>query len=154
MSMERTFIAIKPDGVQRGLVGEVLRRFESRGMKIVALKLMRISPKLAEEHYAEHKGKDFYDRLMRYVTSGPVVAAVIECPGAIDMVRKMVGATVPAEAAPGTIRGDFGLELPLNIVHASDSPASAEREIKLYFTPEEILSYDLDAGKWIHSFDG
>ncbi len=144
---------IKPDGVQRCLIGEILQRFEKRGMKITAMKLIRISREMAERHYAEHEGKKFYPRLLSYITSGPVVIAVVEGLYAVQQVRKMVGSTVPSEAEPGTIRHEYGQELPLNIIHASDSPESAEREIGLYFDEHEILSYELDIQKWILGFD-
>lgn len=153
MKIDRTFIIIKPDGVQRGLIGEVLRRFERRGMKIVALKMIKITEEMAEKHYHEHAGKKFYARLLRYITSGPVVVAVIEGLDAVQQVRKMVGSTLPSEAAVGTIRADYGQELPLNIIHASDSSASADRETKLYFSPKEILTYELDLEKWVLSFE-
>ena len=151
MKIERTFVMIKPDGVQRGLVGEVLGRFEKRGMKIVAMKLITISRELAEKHYAEHVGKDFYPPLLKYITEGPVVVTVIEGLDAIQQIRKMVGATQPYEAAVGTIRGDFAQDLPMNIIHASDSPESADREIGLYFNENEIHNYDLDSHKWVFS---
>ena len=153
MKIDRTFIIVKPDGVQRGLIGEVLSRFERRGMKIVAMKMMNITEEMAEKHYHEHVGKKFYPRLLRYITSGPVVVAVIEGLDAVQQVRKMVGSTLPSEAAIGTIRADYGQELPLNIIHASDSSASADRETKLYFNQKEILSYELDMEKWILSFE-
>ena len=154
MKTERTFVMIKPDGVQRGLVGEVLGRFEKRSMKIVAMKLITISSELAEKHYAEHIGKDFYPSLLEYITAGPVVVTVIEGLDAIQQVRKMVGATQPSKADVGTIRGDFAQDLPMNIIHASDSPASAEREIGLYFTENDIHPYDLDSHKWVFSASG
>ncbi|MCK4757598.1 MAG: nucleoside-diphosphate kinase, partial [Thermoplasmata archaeon] len=131
--MERTFVMIKPDGVQRCLVGQVIQKFERKGFKLIGLKLMTISPELAAEHYGEHVGKPFYDKLMTYITSGPVAAMVVEGKEAVSAVRTMVGKTNPLEAAPGTIRGDLGLETGRNLIHASDSLPSAEREISLFF---------------------
>ncbi len=148
--LERTFCLVKPDGVQRGLVGEIVRRFESRGLKLVGLKMVHISRQLAEEYYAEHKGKVFFPGLVDYVTSGPSVAMVWEGEGAVAVVRKMMGATDPANAEPGTIRADFGLTISRNVVHGSDSIASATRETALFFRPEEILAYDRAHDTWIH----
>lgn len=153
MQIDRTFIMLKPDAVQRGLIGEIIRRFEKRGMKIVAMKLIQIDEELAEKHYAEHTGKKFYPRLLRYITSGPVVVAVIEALDAVQQIRKISGSTLPTEAAVGTIRADYGQELPLNIIHSSDSIDSARREIKLYFKDHELLNYELDMTKWILSFE-
>jgi nucleoside-diphosphate kinase len=147
--MERTLVFIKPDGVQRGLVGEIILRLEKRGLRIVALKMLRMSEQLAETHYAEHKGKDFFDPLVRHVTSGPVVAMVLEGERAIELVRRMIGNTNPAEAQPGTIRGDLALTTRLNLVHASDSPASAEVEINRFFSSEEIVSSPRDIDRWV-----
>ena len=147
--MERTLVFIKPDGVQRGLVGEIILRLEKRGLRIVALKMLRMSEQLAETHYAEHKGKDFFDPLVRHVTSGPVVAMVLEGERAIELVRRMIGNTNPAEAQPGTIRGDLALTTRLNLVHASDSPASAEVEINRFFSSEEIVSSPRDVDRWV-----
>ncbi|MCX8172243.1 MAG: nucleoside-diphosphate kinase [Archaeoglobaceae archaeon] len=147
--MERTFVMVKPDGVQRGLIGEVISRLERKGLKIVAIKMLKIPKELAEEHYAEHRSKPFFPSLISYITSGPVVAMVVEGKDAVKVVRKLVGATNPVDAEPGTIRGDFALDLGRNIVHASDSIASAEREIKLFFK-EEILSYRRENDVWIY----
>ncbi|MFN3705506.1 MAG: nucleoside-diphosphate kinase [Thermoflexales bacterium] len=147
--MERTLIIIKPDGVQRSLVGEVIARFERRGLRIAGLKLMRISRALAEEHYAEHKGKPFYEGTVRYMTSAPVVVMVLEGPNAIQAARQTMGKTHPLEAAPGTIRGDFGLDIARNLVHGSDKPETAEREIALYFKPEELVSYQRVTDAWL-----
>lgn len=147
--MERTLVFIKPDGVQRGLVGEIILRLEKRGLRIVALKMLRMSEQLAELHYAEHKGKDFFDPLVRHVTSGPVVAMVLEGERAIELVRRMIGSTNPAEAQPGTIRGDLALTTRLNLVHASDSPASAEVEISRFFSLNEIVSSPRDIDRWL-----
>ena len=149
MTIEHTFIMIKPDGVQRGLIGKVLQQFEERAMKIVALKLISVSEALAKTHYAEHLGKDFYPRLMAYIQSGPVVVAVIEAPDAVAQVRKMVGSTNPANAEVGTIRQTWAQDIAFNIIHASDSLESAKREIGIYFRKEEIVSYGMDVHKWL-----
>ena len=135
---ERTFVAIKPDGVKRGFIGKIIERFENKGFKIVAMKLLQVTPELASKHYAEHQGKPFYNRLVHYITSGPSVALVIEGYEAIQSVRHIVGATDPQKADVGTIRADFAQVMEYNIIHASDSPESAAREIGLYFKPEEI----------------
>jgi nucleoside-diphosphate kinase len=148
--MEQTLIIIKPDGVQRGLIGEVLARFERRGLKLVGMKLMTIPRDLAERHYSVHQGKPFYAGLVDYITSGPVVVGVLEGPRAISVTRATVGATNPAEAAPGTIRGDFGLEIGFNMIHASDAPDSAVREVSLFFQETELASYTRDIDRWIH----
>ena len=136
--MERTFCMIKPDGVRRGLVGEIISRIERKGFKIVAMKLMRVSFDLAEEHYAEHKEKPFFRPLVSYITSGPVVAMVLEGPGAIKELRKMMGATNPADALPGTIRGDLAMTIDENIIHGSANAEDAAREIALFFKEEEL----------------
>jgi len=148
--VERTFVMIKPDGVQRGLVGEIISRLERKGLKIVAIKMLKIPMEMAEKHYEEHKNKLFFSSLISYITSGPVIAMVVEGKNAVKVVRKLVGATNPAEAEPGTIRGDFGLDLGRNVVHASDSIASAEREIRLFFRDEEILNYERDLDAWVY----
>ncbi len=140
-NLERTFVLVKPDGVRRGLVGEILGRFERKGLKIVALKQLRVAPELAQRHYAEHEGKAFYPALIQHITSGPVVAMALEGRSAIAVVRLLTGATNPRTAAPGTVRGDFGLGITPNLVHASDSSDSASRELALYFEPEEFLAY-------------
>jgi len=147
---ERTFTLLKPDAVQRGLVGEILQRFERRGLKIVAMKAMRVPKELAEAYYAEHKGKPFFDPLVRYVTSSPVVAMVLEGEGAVAVVRKMMGRTNSAEAEPGTVRGDYGLIIGRNLIHGSDSLASAKREIGLFFKPEELLEYTRIDEAWLY----
>ena len=139
MSIERTFAMVKPDGVRRGLVGDVVKRLESKGFRIVGMKLMQISRELAERHYGEHEGKPFYEGLVSFITSGPVVAMVVEGENAILEWRKMMGATNPEEAAPGTLRGDFALIIDENVVHGSDAPATAEREIGLFFERSELL---------------
>jgi nucleoside-diphosphate kinase len=147
--MERTLVIIKPDGVQRGLIGPILTRLERRGLRFAAMKLIQIAPELAARHYAIHKGKPFYDGLIGFITSGPVVVAVIEGNNAIDTVRKTMGATNPAQAEPGTIRADFGLEIGRNLVHGSDGPDTAAYEIPLFFTKDEILSYERAVDGWI-----
>jgi nucleoside-diphosphate kinase len=133
MAVESTLLIVKPDGVERGLVGEILRRAESKGLRIAEMRLMRIDRALAEEHYDEHRAKPFFDELVAFITSGPVVVARLEGEGAIGVWRTMMGPTDPAAAPPGTIRGDYGLIITQNIVHGSDSPASAERELRLFF---------------------
>ena len=148
--MERTFVMLKPDAVQRGLIGEIISRFEKKGLKIVAMKMLKVDKALAEEHYAEHREKPFFQSLVDYITSGPVVAMVVEGKNAIKIVRTLVGATNPAEALPGTIRGDYGLEVGRNVIHASDSPESAEREISLFFKPDEILEYKRIDEDWLY----
>lgn len=150
MAMERTLIIVKPEGVQRGLIGDVLARFEQRGLKFVGLKLIHITPELAEQHYGVHKGKPFYTGLVQHITSGPVVVGVVEGPKAISVVRTTMGVTNPAEAQPGTIRGDYALEIGFNIVHGSDGPETAKQEINLFFKPEELLDYTLAAQRWVH----
>ena len=146
--MERTFIIIKPDAVQRGLVGEVIARFERRGLKIVAMQFLQVSEELARRHYDEHEGKKFFAGLISYITSSPVVAMVVEGTGAIATVRATVGSTKPAEAAPGTIRADFGLEIGRNLVHASDGAETAAKEIALWFG-ENLVSWGRAADPWI-----
>ena len=147
--MERTLIIIKPDAVQRGLVGEIVTRFERRGLRIAAMKLIQIDKALAERHYAMHKGKPFFEPLIQYITSSPVVVMVLEGSDAIEIARRTMGATKPAEAAPGTIRADFGLEIGRNLVHGSDGPDTAAYEIPLFFDKDEILSYDRAIDPWI-----
>ena len=148
--VERTYLMVKPDGVQRGLCGEIVSRFERKGLKLVGMKLMVIPKETAENHYGEHKGKKFYDSLIAYITSGPVLAMVWEGENAVAICRNMMGKTNPAESAPGTIRGDFGMVTGLNIIHGSDSVESAEREIKIFFKPEELVSYDRTADRWTY----
>ncbi|HSR35297.1 MAG TPA: nucleoside-diphosphate kinase [Anaerolineae bacterium] len=147
--MERTLVIIKPDAVQRGLVGPVLTRLERRGLRFAAMKLMQITPELAARHYAVHKGKPFYEGLIEFITSGPVVVAVIEGPDAINIVRKTMGSTNPGQAEPGTIRADFALEIGLNLVHGSDGPDTAAYEVPLFFVDHEILSYERAVDAWI-----
>jgi len=139
LAEERTFIAIKPDGVQRGLIGEIITRFEKKGYKMLAMKLIQVSEKQAADHYAEHQGKPFYPRLVSYITSGPVLAMVVKGYGVVEGVRHLVGATNPMNADVGTIRADYAQMMEFNVVHASDSVASAEREIAIYFNEDEIL---------------
>lgn len=148
-SLDRTLIIVKPDGVQRGLVGEVLRRLEQRGLRIAALKLMQVDDETARRHYAEHEAKPFFPELVGFITSGPVVIAVLEGIQAPAVVRRTMGSTNPADSAPGTIRGDLALSLSKNVIHGSDSPESAEREIGVFFKPEEILSYTRSIDDWI-----
>ncbi len=148
--MQQTLVIVKPDGVQRGLVGKILARFEERGLKIVALKMVQVSHDLAEEHYAVHKGKFFYEGLVNYIGSSPVVAMVLEGHEAISVVRTMVGATRPWEAAAGTIRGDYALMGLRNLIHASDAPETAANEIALWFKPEELLSYTREVDRWVN----
>jgi nucleoside-diphosphate kinase len=148
--MERTLIIVKPEGVQRGLIGNVLARFEQRGLKLVGLKLIQITPELAEQHYGVHKGKPFYAGLVKHITSDPVVVGVIEGPKAISVVRTTMGATNAAEAIPGTIRADYGLEIGFNIIHGSDGPETATQEINLFFKPEELVEYTLATQQWVY----
>lgn len=148
--MEKTFVMVKPDGVQRGVIGEVVRRFEQKGYKLVGAKLMQVSQELAETHYAEHKERPFFGELVDFITSGPVFAMVWEGENVITVARTMIGATNPAEANPGSIRGDFGVTVGKNIIHGSDSSESAEREINLFFNEEELVSYDKHDDSWIY----
>lgn len=146
----RTLVIVKPDGVQRGLVGEVVRRFERRGLKIAGMKMLWIPRDLAELHYAEHKGKKFYEPLLSYITAGPVVALVLEGENAVQLVRGMIGSTNPQEAAVGTVRGDLALQTGRNILHGSDSDESAKREISMFFRAEELHAYErIDEG-WLY----
>ena len=148
--MERTLVIIKPDGVQRGLVGPILTRLERRGLRLAAMKLIQITPELAARHYKIHQGKPFYEGLIDFITSGPVVVAVIEGQDAINTVRKTMGATNPAQAEPGTIRADYALEIGCNLVHGSDGEDTATYEIPLFFTEDEILSYERAIDAWIN----
>ncbi len=151
--MERTLILFKPDCVQRRLVGRILARFEEKGFKIVAMKMLQVTPDMAKKHYQEHVGKPFYPSLERYITGGPLIAAVLEGLDAIRVVRQMLGATSGLEAQPGTIRGDFSLSRQMNLVHASDGPEAAQREIELYFRPEELFDYSLVLEPWSRAED-
>jgi nucleoside-diphosphate kinase len=147
--VERTLVIIKPDGVQRQLIGPIITRLERRGLKIVAMKMMQVSTDLAREHYAVHEGKPFYEPLIQYITSSPVVVLVVEGPNAIEITRNTMGATNPVSAAPGTLRADYGLEIGRNLVHGSDGPETAVAEIALWFDRSEILSYKRDVDRWI-----
>ncbi|TVR68241.1 MAG: nucleoside-diphosphate kinase [Sphaerobacteraceae bacterium] len=147
--MERTLIIVKPDGVQRGLIGRVLSRFEEKGLRIAGLKLMSVSNELAETHYGEHREKPFFGDLVSFITSSPVVVGVVEGPNAVSITRGLVGATNPADAAAGTIRGDFGLTIGMNIIHASDAVESGQREVSLFFNDNEIVDYSRDIERWI-----
>lgn len=148
--MEKTFLMVKPDGVQRQLVGEVVSRFERKGFQLVGAKLMSIPRELAEEHYGEHKERPFFGELVDFITSGPVFAMVWQGENVISTARQMMGSTNPKDAAPGTIRGDFGLTVGKNVIHGSDSPESAEREISLFFKSEEVVAYDKLINNWIY----
>lgn len=147
--MERTLVLVKPDGVQRGLIGEVIARLERRGLKLIAGKFMQVSRSLAEQHYVVHKGKPFYEGLVRYIISAPVMAMVWEGPGAVAAVRQTMGSTRPTEAAPGSIRHDFALTIGRNLTHASDSPENGAAEVALWFKPEELVSWDRPIDGWV-----
>jgi len=148
---ERTFVMVKPDGVQRGLIGEIVGRFEDRGLKLVGAKFMRIDRELAEQHYDEHEDKPFFEDLVGFITSGPVMAMVWEGQDAVAQIRTMMGETDPAESAPGTVRGDFGLDLGRNVIHGSDTEeGSAEREIDLFFDADELLDYERVDEEWLY----
>ncbi|MBV8195034.1 MAG: nucleoside-diphosphate kinase [Candidatus Dormibacteraeota bacterium] len=149
MPAERTLVLVKPDGVQRGLIGEVITRFERRGLQLVASKLLHIDRALAERHYAEHASKAFFESLVSFITSSPVLAMVWQGPGAVALVRTMMGATDPAQSAPGTIRGDYALTIGANIVHGSDSVQRAAEEVALFFEEREIVSWEADVGRWL-----
>ncbi len=146
---QQTLIIVKPDGVQRGLIGTIIDRFERRGLRVVAMRFLHIDRELAERHYGVHRGKPFFEGLVTYISSTPVVIAVLEGPNAVSVARATMGATNPAEAAPGTIRGDLALEISRNLVHGSDSVESAIHEIGLYFRPEEIVQYARDIDQWV-----
>jgi len=147
--LERTFLAIKPDGVQRGLVGEIISRFEAKGFTLVGLKFMQVSRELAEQHYGVHREKPFFAGLVDFITSGPVVAMVWEGDGVITAARKMIGATNPLNAEPGTIRGDLGVDIGRNIIHGSDAPETATQEVSLWFKDEELVSWQPSLSSWI-----
>ena len=151
--MERTLIILKPDAVQRGLVGGIISRFETKGFQIVAMKLARISPTTAAEHYAMHQSRPFYKSLVKFMTSGPVVQLVLQGNNAIEVSRKLMGATFGFKAEPGTIRGDFGLSSSFNLIHGSDSPEAATAEIKRFFTDEELHDYPMAQAPWIYEMD-
>ncbi|TXL67856.1 nucleoside-diphosphate kinase [Cerasibacillus terrae] len=148
--MEKTFLMIKPDGVQRNLIGNIVEKFEAKGFKLVGAKLMQISDSLAEKHYGEHKERPFFGELVEFITSGPVFAMVWEGEDVIKTGRTMMGETDPKEALPGTIRGDFGLTIGKNVIHGSDSPESAEREINLFFNQDELVTYTKQDSTWIY----
>lgn len=148
--MERTFLAVKPDGVQRGLVGNIISRFEAKGYQLVGLKMLKVSRELAEKHYGEHKEKPFFPGLVEFITSGPVVAMVWEGKGAISTARKIIGATNPLNADNGTIRGEFGVDVGRNIIHGSDAPETAQKEIALWFSPEELSGWQPTISPWIY----
>lgn len=147
--MERTLVLVKPDGVQRGLVGEIVARFERKGLKLVGLRLLDVDPDLAERHYAVHAGKHFYDGLIAFITSGPVAAVALEGPDAIGTVRRMVGRTMPNEAEPGTIRGDLGISGLRNLIHASDAPETAVAELDLWFGADALVDYERAIDAWV-----
>lgn len=148
--MERTFILVKPDGVQRGLIGEIISRIERKGFTLVAMKFLVVSKELAQRHYGEHKGKPFFDSLVSFITSGPIVAMVWEGKNIVSQVRNMMGKTNPQEAQTGTIRGDYGIDIGRNLIHGSDSLESAKKEISLFFKDEELISWTQDVKKWIY----
>ncbi|MBA3314368.1 MAG: nucleoside-diphosphate kinase [Planctomycetaceae bacterium] len=153
MALERTLILVKPDAVQRGLTGRILARLEDKGLRLVGLKQMRVTPELAKKHYAEHVSKPFYPALEEFITSGPVVAACVEGPEAVSVVRTLMGPTNGRQAAPGTIRGDYGLSRQMNLIHGSDGPDAAKREIELYFTPEELFDFAQPTAAWLYASD-
>ena len=150
--MERTLIIFKPDAVQRGLCGEILTRFEKKGLQIVGAKMMTIPRQLAETHYAPHKGKPFYDGLVKFMTSSPVVVVALQGKDAIIIARKMMGATFGSKAEPGTIRGDFGVSNSFNLIHGSDSPEAAQKELGLFFKPEELVDWKPAIQSWVYDF--
>jgi nucleoside-diphosphate kinase len=149
MQIQRTLVIFKPDCVQRRLVGQVLQRFEAKGLRLAAMKLMQVDHALAERHYAEHRERSFFKTLIEFITGGPVVVAVLSGPEAVAVVRTMMGKTDATEAHPGTIRGDFAISKQNNLIHGSDGPDTAEREIALWFRPEELLDYDLVDSRWV-----
>lgn len=148
MAVERSFVLLKPDAVARRLMGEILSRFEAKGLKIVGMKMLKVTPELSKKHYAEHVHKPFYPLLEEFILSGPVVAIAVEGPQAISVVRSMLGSTNGRESALGTIRGDFGLSRQMNLVHGSDGPEAAARELAIYFQPHELLSYETSLDPW------
>jgi nucleoside-diphosphate kinase len=147
--MERTLVLIKPDAVQRGLAGAIIARFERRGLRIVAMKMMQMDNALAQRHYAVHQSKPFFNDLVKFITSNPIIAAVFEGKNAIEVVRQTMGETNSAKASPGTIRGDYGIDLQYNLVHGSDSMENAAKEISIFFSPDEILNYSRDLDRWV-----
>lgn len=148
--MEKSLVLIKPDAVQRGLAGQIISRLESKGLKIVAMKMLQMDEAMAQRHYAIHKGKPFFDDLVRFITSGPIIAVVFQGNSAVEAIRQMAGATDPATASTGTIRGDLGMDIGRNLVHGSDSPENASTEISLFFTTEEMVSYEREIDRWIY----
>lgn len=152
--MQRSLVILKPDAVQRGLIGQIIGRFEAKGLKLNAMKMMHISRELAERHYAVHRGKDFYPPLIDYITSAPVVVMVVEGSGGVDVIRRMMGATFGYDAEMGTIRGDLALSRRFNLVHGSDSPEAADKEIALFFSPDELLEYRRDGDRWVYDMGG
>ena len=148
--MERSLVLIKPDAVQRGLAGEIICRLERKGLKIVAIKMLHMTKQLAQRHYAIHKGKAFFDDLVTFITSSPLIAIVFQGKNAVEIIRQMMGETDPAQASSGTIRGDFGIDIGHNLVHGSDSLENASKEIDLFFSAEEIFNYDLELDTWIY----
>ncbi len=150
--MERTLIILKPDSLQRGLVGKILTRFEEKGLQVVGMKLMMITEELAAKHYAPHKSKPFYEGLVRFMTSSPVVVLALQGKGVIEVSRKMMGATFGFKAEPGTIRGDYGVSSSFNLIHGSDSPEAAKSELALWFKPDELLTYDLAGRVWTYDY--
>ena len=152
--METTLIILKPDAVQRGLMGRIISRFEGKGLQVVGAKLMRISRDLAQRHYEPHRGKPFYERLIEFMTSSPVLVLAVRGVGAIGVSRKLMGATFGSQAEPGTIRGDFGVSNSFNLVHGADGPESARRELELFFEPGELLDYDRAIDRWIYDLSG
>ncbi len=149
MSTEKTLVLVKPDGVQRGLIGAITSRLEARGLRIAAMKMLQVSREMAMKHYGVHEGKPFFDGLVSFITSGPVVAMVLEGRSAVEMTRNTMGVTDPLRAQPGTIRGDLGVDIGRNLVHGSDSPETAAQEIAFFFSEDEILSYRRDVDRWI-----
>ena len=147
--MERSLVLVKPDGVQRGLIGEVVSRLERRGLKLVAAKFITVSQDLAQRHYAEHEGKPFYNGLIEYITSSPVMAMAWEGPDAVAAIRQTMGSTKPTEAAPGSLRHDFGLQIGRNLTHASDKPETGEREVKLWFKDDELVNWGREIDRWV-----
>jgi len=148
--MERSLVLIKPDAIQRGLAGEIISRLERRGLKIVAMKMLHMDKDLAQRHYAIHKGKPFFDDLVSFITSSPIISIIFQGKNAVEIVRQTIGETDPAKAHAGTIRGDFGIDIGRNLIHGSDSPENASREIELFFSAEEIFSYDRELDRWIY----
>jgi len=148
--MERSLVLIKPDAIQRGLAGEIISRLEKKGLKIVAMKMLRMDNTLAQRHYAIHKGKVFFDDLVNFITSGPVIAIILQDKNAVQIIRQMMGETDPAKAHGGTIRGDFGIDIGHNLVHGSDSLENASKEIDLFFSAEDIFNYDRELDTWIY----